>query len=176
MYTVMEKYVAMPNTTQKKHAANRWPWLGLAGIMILLDQLSKIACRVWLAKAACYEAIPGFFKLSLYYNTGAAFSFLSHETGWQIYLFAVLAIVMGIWLIRGIWRGHFVGIMSMSAALILGGAIGNLIDRCLYGYVTDFLVFYYQQYTFPAFNVADSCITLGVLGFLMNRPTTLKRS
>ncbi|QQS16852.1 MAG: lipoprotein signal peptidase [Neisseriales bacterium] len=166
----------MPNTIQKKHDANPWQWLGLAGVMILLDQLSKITCRAWLAKVTSYEAIPGFFKLSLYYNTGAAFSFLSHETGWQIYLFAALAIIMAIWLIRGIWRGYFVGMMSMSAALILGGAIGNLIDRCLYGYVTDFLVFYYQQYTFPAFNLADSCITLGALGFLINRPATLKRS
>lgn len=144
-------------------------WFGLAIAIILIDQISKIYCQFFLPIIGTYEVIPGFFSLALYYNTGAAFSFLANEAGWQTYFFSLLAIIVSCWIAWGIWRERFIGTTCIGATLILGGAIGNLIDRCLYGYVIDFLCFYYQTFHYPAFNIADSCITMGIIFLLIKR-------
>jgi signal peptidase II len=106
--------------------------------------------------------LPG-FNLTYVHNTGAAFSFLSQAGGWQRWLFAGLAVVMSsiitVWLLRLQKHETF---MAAALSLILGGAIGNLIDRVAYGYVIDFLDVYYQDWHWPAFNIADSAICIGV--------------
>lgn len=144
-------------------------WFGLAIAIILIDQISKIYCQFFLPMIGTYEVIPGFFSLALYYNTGAAFSFLANEAGWQTYFFSLLAIIVSCWIAWGIWHERFIGKTCVGATLILGGAIGNLIDRCLYGYVIDFLCFHYKAFHYPAFNIADSCITVGIVFLLIKR-------
>jgi len=112
-----------------------------------------------------YQSIPviPYFSLTYVHNTGAAFSFLSQAGGWQRWFFAGLAltvsVVITIWLAR--LKKHEI-LLAVALSLVLGGAVGNLIDRLLYGYVIDFLDVYYQDWHWPAFNIADSAITLGV--------------
>ncbi|CAG1021799.1 signal peptidase II [Patescibacteria group bacterium] len=140
-------------------------WLWLAVLALVLDQASKLIIANTMQ---LYQSIPliPFFKLTYVHNTGAAFSFLSQAGGWQRWFFAILAIVVSI--IITIWLSRLKeheNLLAASLSLILGGAIGNLIDRLAYGYVIDFLDVYHDTWHWPAFNIADSAITLGV--FLM---------
>ena len=138
-------------------------WLGLSLLAVILDQASKLAIA---NSMQLYQSIPimPFFNLTYIHNTGAAFSFLNEAGGWQRWFFAGLAIVisavMAVWLAR--LKQHET-LLAVALSLVLGGAIGNLIDRLAYGYVIDFLDFYYQTWHFPVFNIADSAITLGVM-------------
>lgn len=141
----------------------KWLWLSL--LAIVLDQASKLAIDQTMQ---LYESIPLLpsFNLTYVHNTGAAFSFLSGAGGWQRWFFAGLAVAMSVAL--SIWLSRLQKhetLLAVSLSLILGGAVGNLIDRLLYGYVIDFLDVYYGSWHFPAFNIADSAITLGA--FLM---------
>lgn len=143
-------------------------WLSLSLIIVIIDQLTKI----WAVNTLVYEhpmAVLPFMNFTLLYNTGAAFSFLAEAGGWQRWLFMGLAIVISIglvvWLLRLSVRQ--LGLI-IALALILGGAIGNLIDRVIYGYVIDFIDVYYQTWHWPAFNVADSAITIGVTILLID--------
>jgi len=140
-------------------------WLWLSVIALVLDQWSKIAVD---GSMRLYEsiAVMPYFNLTYVHNTGAAFSFLSEAGGWQRWFFAAMAFiisgVLSVWLYR--LKKHET-LLAIALALVLGGAIGNLIDRLAYGYVIDFLDVYYQSWHWPAFNVADMAISLGV--FLM---------
>lgn len=137
-------------------------WLWLTALAIILDQLTKNWAEISLVLHKPLAIIPG-FNLTLMYNQGAAFSFLSDAGGWQRWFFTVLSSVVSVALL--IWlkniRQQDNPVLKAAIALILGGAVGNLIDRALYGQVTDFIQIYYSSYYFPAFNVADSAITLG---------------
>ena len=142
-------------------------WLWLSVLTVALDQLTKYIAEAELLLHKPVAVIPGFFNFTLMYNKGAAFSFLSDAGGWQRFLFAGLSTVISIFLLfwlRQISKddeqkhNH---ILQIAIALILGGAIGNLIDRALTGEVVDFIQVYYSTYYFPAFNIADSAITLG---------------
>ena len=149
------KHVFMPKFSKLK-------WLWLAALAIGFDQASKLAID---KSFQLYEsvAVMPFFNLTYVHNTGAAFSFLSEAGGWQRWFFAALAIIMStimtIWLTR---LKENETLLAVALSLILGGAIGNLIDRLFYGYVIDFLDVYYGTYHWPAFNIADSAITIGV--------------
>ncbi|PLK47637.1 signal peptidase II [Uliginosibacterium sp. TH139] len=136
-------------------------WLVLALAVIGLDQWSKLAV---LAHFAEYESLPvtGFFNLVLVYNPGAAFSFLAGHDGWQRWFFVTLAAVICSWLLRLIWLHRTEILQPAAFALVVGGAIGNVIDRLAHGKVVDFLDFYLGSYHWPAFNLADSAICLGV--------------
>ena len=137
-------------------------WLWISALTLLLDQASKLAID---GSMRLYESIPllPFFNLTYAHNTGAAFSFLSSAGGWQRWLFTGLALVMStviaVWLAR--LQKHET-LMAIALSLVLGGAIGNLIDRIAYGYVIDFLDVYYKTWHWPAFNIADSAICVGV--------------
>ncbi|GAB3479402.1 signal peptidase II [Marinomonas epiphytica] len=139
-------------------------WWILAAFLFLLDWLTKQAVESNLYYGQEIAVWP-FFDLTLRYNTGAAFSFLAGAGGWQRWFFSIIAILV----VLGIsWRlikiAHTNRWEAISLSLILGGAIGNLYDRLVYGHVVDFLQFHWQQtWYFPAFNVADSAITLGVI-------------
>ncbi len=143
-------------------------WLWLAAFSLGLDQASKIAID---KSFQLYESIGvmPFFNLTYVHNTGAAFSFLSEAGGWQRWFFAALAIIMST--IMTIWLSRLKEnetLLAVALSLILGGAIGNLIDRLFYGYVIDFLDVYYGTYHWPAFNIADSAITIGVALMLVD--------
>jgi len=146
---------------------SRLKLLGLSLLALILDQASKLVIA---SSMQLYQSIPitSFFKLTYVRNTGAAFSFLSDAGGWQRWFFAVLAILISI--IIAVWLTRLKKqetLLAVALSLILGGAMGNLIDRLAYGYVIDFLDVYYQTWHWPAFNVADSAITLGVMLMLL---------
>ncbi|RMF96495.1 MAG: lipoprotein signal peptidase [Gammaproteobacteria bacterium] len=138
-------------------------WLGLSALIVLGDQLSKQAIVDHLALYQRQPVLP-FFDLVRLHNTGAAFSFLAGAAGWQNRFFMAVAVVVSValvwWLATLPRKGR--GVLALGLALVVGGAIGNLIDRALYGYVIDFLLFYYREWSYPAFNVADSAISCGV--------------
>jgi signal peptidase II len=143
----------------------KWLWLSL--LALILDQASKLAIAGSMQLYESIEIMP-FFKLTYVHNTGAAFSFLSDAGGWQRWFFAGLALVVSgviaVWLTR--LKPHET-LLAVALSLVLGGAVGNLIDRLLYGYVIDFLDVYYESWHWPAFNIADSAITLGVVLMLL---------
>jgi signal peptidase II len=143
----------------------KWLWLSL--LAIILDQVSKLAIAGSMRLYESIEIMP-FFKLTYVHNTGAAFSFLSEAGGWQRWFFAglalVISVVIAVWLTR--LKKHET-LLAVALSLILGGAVGNLIDRLAYGYVIDFLDVYYETWHWPAFNIADSAITLGVMLMLV---------
>ncbi len=137
-------------------------WLWLSGAVIALDQITKLMIAGTLELHQRITVIPGFFNLTLAYNEGAAFSFLSDAGGWQRWFFTALAIVVAAILV--VWLKRLTPADKGSAialALIIGGALGNLIDRLLYGHVIDFIQWYYKSYYWPSFNIADSAITVG---------------
>ena len=136
-------------------------WLGVSALAIVLDQASKYAI---LARFSHGEArrVTDFFDLVLVYNPGAAFSFLAEHSGWQRWFFIILALVISAWMLTLMWRHRAEKLQPLAFALIVGGALGNVIDRLNFGAVVDFLYFHIGPYGWPAFNLADSAITLGV--------------
>lgn len=142
-------------------------WLfALSFAVIVLDQITKTAVLMHFEFAQRLNIIPGFFDLTLLYNPGAAFSFLADHGGWQKYFFIALAFVISFWLARGIVKNEFGRLGRIGAAMIIGGGLGNVIDRILYDKVVDFLLFYVGDWYYPAFNVADSFICIGMVLFV----------
>jgi len=137
-------------------------WLGLSGLIIVLDQLSKLWV-VSLLKLGQSIELTSFFNLVFVFNTGAAFSFLSDAGGWQRWFFIVLALAVSGWLTLLIRQHQSERLLPLAAALILGGALGNVIDRIRFGAVVDFLDVHAAGWHWPAFNVADSAISVGVV-------------
>jgi signal peptidase II len=135
-------------------------WLLVSVVVIVLDQLSKAAISSHFAYGESLAVMP-FFNLVLAHNTGAAFSFLHDAGGMQRWLFSAIALVASAWIIWLLRKHQLQMLFSFALAFILGGALGNLIDRIAYGYVVDFLDFYWGSYHFAAFNLADSAITCG---------------
>ena len=136
-------------------------WLWLTTLVVVLDQASKLIADFNLSYAVQNAMFPG-FNLTLLYNEGAAFSFLSDAGGWQRWFFIFLSSVISIFLFFWLKKtGDSNKILSAALALVLGGALGNLIDRVIYGHVIDFIQLYYDVYYWPAFNIADAAITLG---------------
>lgn len=144
------------------------PYWFTALIVIILDQLSKFAVLARFQDFERVNIIPHFFDLTLVYNYGAAFSFLANHNGWQKYFFIVLAFVISGWLANEIRKGAMGKLGNFAAAMVIGGAFGNVIDRFLHGKVVDFLLFYWQGWHYPAFNVADSFICVGVALLLID--------
>lgn len=135
-------------------------WLGASVLVIAFDQVSKL----WISSHFYYlesYSVTGFFNLVLVHNTGASFSMLSDAGGWQRWLFSAIAIVAAVWIIWLLRKHQQQKLFCIALAFILGGALGNLIDRVIYGYVVDFLDFHWDEHHFAAFNVADSAINIG---------------
>lgn len=135
-------------------------WLGLSTLVIVLDQMSKL----WIDSRFVYGeslTVLKVFDLVLWHNTGAAFSFLNDFGGMQRWLFSFIALAASAWIIWLLRKHANQTLFSFALSLILGGALGNLIDRMAYGYVIDFLLFHWDEHTFPAFNLADSAISCG---------------
>jgi len=137
-------------------------WLGLSGLIIVLDQLTKF----WVVSALKLGQrieLTSFLNLVFVYNPGAAFSLLSDAGGWQRWFFVILAFAVSGWLTFLIRRHAAERLLPLAATLILGGALGNVIDRILYGAVVDFVDVHAAGWHWPAFNVADSAISVGVV-------------
>jgi signal peptidase II len=148
-------------TTGSTRSGSLAPWLGIALIVILFDQLTKIAVQKVFAYGEPHALAP-FFNLILVYNKGAAFSFLAMAGGWQRWAFTALVICY-------LLKKHSGQRMFCTAlALIMGGAIGNVIDRIAYGHVIDFLDFHVNAWHWPAFNLADSGITVGAVLLILD--------
>lgn len=141
----------MPNRT--------WPWYGLALAVMAADQASK----AWVLSAFRLgegRVLTDFFNLVLVYNPGAAFSFLAAADGWQRWFFVILAVAISAWIAFALRQSK--GFAAAGLALVLGGALGNVIDRLRFGAVVDFLDFHVAGWHWPAFNVADAAITFGI--------------
>lgn len=137
-------------------------WLGLSSLLLILDQLTKIIAKNSLFEGVS-QPVTSFLNWTLVYNSGAAFSFLAQAGGWQRWFFTgvgIIAALIMIWLIR---KNSHQTIFSLALSLVLSGAIGNVIDRIIYGAVVDFVDVHYMGWHWPAFNIADSTITIGVI-------------
>ena len=143
---------------------NALKWLILSAVIILLDWLSKAWALSTLTYQQSVEVIPGFWNWTLVHNRGAAFSFLAQAGGWQQWLFSALAVIISVVCVlmlknadRRDWQ------TALPLALIIGGALGNLIDRIRFGYVIDFVHWYYGSFHWPVFNLADSAISIAAV-------------
>ncbi|MBL8407552.1 MAG: lipoprotein signal peptidase [Candidatus Accumulibacter sp.] len=137
-------------------------WLWLAGIIVGLDQISKWLVLAWLQPGDSIYVAP-FFNWVLTFNPGAAFSFLSDAGGWQRWFFTVLSLSISAWIISILPRHSAEFRLSLALTLILGGALGNVIDRLRFGAVIDFIQWHAAGFYWPAFNIADSAICIGAL-------------
>lgn len=152
----------------------KWTWISV--LVIILDQLTKQLASSYLNYAEPLAVMP-LFNLTLMHNSGAAFSFLAQAGGWQRWFFAAIALLVStgiiIWLKRLGRDRHW---EALALALVLGGAIGNVWDRILLGYVVDFLDFYYDDWHWPAFNIADIAISVGAAILIIDSLRTQKKS
>lgn len=148
-----------------KHGPSALVWLAVSGVIIALDAWTKHIALQHLDLHQPVAVIDGLLNWTLVYNPGAAFSFLSDASGWQRWFFSLLALVISailvVWLYRtprGDWR------QALPYALVIGGALGNLIDRLMHGHVVDFIDFYIGNQHWPAFNIADCAVVVGAIG------------
>lgn len=165
------------NAPTPRYGELRWLWLSL--IVVIADQVSKALISAQLHPFDSIKVLP-VFNIVLLHNTGAAFSFLANQPGWQRWFFIALALAITAGIV--IWMSRLSSRRDRwipgGLALVAGGAIGNVIDRIWHGYVIDFIQVHYQQWYYPAFNVADSAITVGAVilvldGLFRNRPGTI---
>jgi signal peptidase II len=151
------------------------PWVALAAVIVLIDQLTKIAIE----RAFDYgdvRPVTGFFNLVLTYNKGAAFSFLASASGWQKHFLTVIGIGASLFILYLLARHGSQKLFSLALAMILGGAIGNVIDRLAYGHVVDFLDFHVGGWHWPAFNMADSAIVGGAILLVVDELLRVRRA
>jgi signal peptidase II len=151
------------------------PWLALALLVIFFDQLTKIVVE----RALDYgdvRPVTGFFNLVLTYNKGAAFSFLASASGWQDEFLTIVGLAAAAFILYLLARHGHQRLFAFALALILGGAIGNVIDRLMYGHVIDFLDFHWRGWHWPAFNVADSAIVGGAALLILDELLRVRRA
>ncbi|SFB80490.1 signal peptidase II Aspartic peptidase. MEROPS family A08 [Polaromonas sp. OV174] len=165
----------MAKASLKKTSAAMLPWLGLALILLIADQFTKVLILGYYRLGdATY--VTSFFNVVRVHNTGAAFSFLASASGWQRWFFTVLGLVAAAFIIWMLKSHAGQKLFSFAMACILGGALGNVIDRTLHGYVVDFLDFHYGSWHFPAFNIADSAITVGAVCLILDELLRVRRA
>lgn len=178
----MAKTKATPvRTAGGRSGSSLWAWLGLALILVIADQFTKTLILGYYQHGDS-TPVTGYFNIVRAHNTGAAFSFLASAGGWQRWLFTGLgacAAVFIVWMLKS-HAGQ--KLFSFAMACILGGAVGNVIDRLLHGYVVDFLQFHWSWLSpvfpggfFPAFNIADAAITAGAIGLILDEILRVRR-
>ena len=165
----------MAKTTFTKSSSGMLPWLGLALLILMADQFTKVLILGYYQLGdATY--VTRFFNVVRVHNSGAAFSFLANAGGWQRWLFTGIGIAAALFIVWMLKSHAGQKLFSFALACILGGAVGNVIDRSLYGYVVDFLDFNYAGWHFPAFNIADSAITIGAVCLILDELLRVRRS
>ena len=165
----------MAKTTFTKSQSGLLPWLALALLILIADQFTKVLILGYY-KLGDATHVTSFFNVVRVHNAGAAFSFLANAGGWQRWFFTGIGIVAAIFIVWMLKSHPGQKLFSFALACILGGAIGNVIDRTLYGYVVDFLDFHYAGWHFPAFNVADSAISIGAVCLILDEILRVRRS
>lgn len=154
------------------HPQIRWLWISL--MVVVLDQAAKQIAEAQLTPHQAVNLFP-YFDWYLTYNTGAAFSFLADAGGWQRWLFTIIAVVISVVIVQWIRKlPHEDTLTAVSLCLILGGAIGNVIDRVLLGHVIDYIQVWLGSYPFPAFNIADASISVGAALLILSSFTGIK--
>ena len=162
----------MPNSAGR---FGRLGWLWISVLVLIIDQTSKYYFESTMTLYQQIVIIPNYFSWMLAYNTGAAFSFLADSGGWQRWLFALIAVVVSVVLVVWLKRlGRNDTWLAIALALVLGGALGNLYDRIALGHVIDFIFVHWHEHGFPAFNVADSAITVGAIMLALDMFKTKK--
>ena len=151
------------------------PWLGLALIILIADQFTKVLI-LGAYQLGDSTPVTSFFNIVRVHNTGAAFSFLASAGGWQRWFFTVLGVCAALFILWMLKAHSGQRLFSFALACILGGAVGNVIDRVLYGYVVDFLDFHWRGMHFPAFNIADSAITIGAMALILDELLRVRRA
>jgi signal peptidase II len=152
-----------------------WVWLGLALVVVVLDQLSK---TLILQRFALHDSVTvtSWFNLVRVHNSGAAFSFLAGASGWQRWFFVGLGAVASIFIVWMLKKHPTQTLFCFAVTMIMGGAIGNVVDRLLHGYVVDFIQVHYGGWYFPSFNLADSAITLGAICLILDEIRRVRRA
>ena len=165
----------MAKTTFSKTPGAMLPWLGLALIIFIADQLTKVLILGYYQLGdATY--VTSFFNVVRVHNSGAAFSFLANAGGWQRWFFTgigIAATIFIVWMLRA-HAGQ--KLFSFALSCILGGAVGNVVDRMMHGYVVDFLDFHYAGWHFPAFNIADAAITIGAVCLILDEVLRVRKT
>ena len=159
-----------PKTSYKKPysaSSGLLPWLGLALLLLIADQFTKVLILGYYRLGDATH-VTSFFNVVRVHNTGAAFSFLASASGWQRWFFTGIGIAAAVFIIWMLKSHAGQKLFSFAMACILAGAIGNVVDRTLHGYVVDFLDFHYRGWHFPAFNIADSAITIGAVCLILD--------
>lgn len=152
-----------------------WGWLLIAAVIVLVDQVTKQYMENTLLYAERWSVLP-FFDFTLLYNPGAAFSFLADGAGWQRWFFTLVAMVATTLIVYMLRKNSQQTLFCASLSLILGGAIGNVIDRIWHSHVIDFLLFYWRDWYFPAFNVADIAITCGAILLILDEFIRIRKN
>jgi signal peptidase II len=156
-------------------AAGWLPWLGLSLGIFIADQFTKVLILGYY-RLGDSTYITSFFNVVRAHNTGAAFSFLAGASGWQRWFFTAVGIAAAVFIVWMLRSHAGQRLFSFALALILGGAIGNVVDRLLHGYVVDFVQVHWRGWYFPAFNVADSAITIGAACLILDELLRVRRS
>lgn len=162
-----------PTQEATSQVTRLWRWLLLAGVLVVLDQLTKLYFDGSLRYGERIVVLP-FFDFTLLYNPGAAFSFLAQADGWQRWFFTALGLFASAFILVMMKKSRSNKRLMLALTLILGGALGNVIDRVAYGHVVDFLLFYWKDWYYPAFNIADTCITLGAILLILDELLRLR--
>ena len=151
------------------------PWLGLALILLIADQFTKVLILGYY-QLGDSSPVTSFFNIVRVHNSGAAFSFLSSASGWQRWFFTAIGLGAAVFIFYMLRAHPGQKLFSFALACILGGAIGNVVDRLLHGYVVDFLDFHYADTHFPAFNIADSAISIGAACLILDELLRVRRA
>ncbi len=155
--------------------ASMWPWIGWAVLILIADQLTKqMILGAYRLGDATY--VTSFFNIVRAHNTGAAFSFLAQAGGWQRWFFTGFGVIAAIFIVWQLRAHSGQRLFAFSLASILGGAVGNVVDRLMHGYVVDFLDFHWAGWHFPAFNIADSAISLGAACLIVDELLRVRRA
>jgi signal peptidase II len=165
----------MSMAAAQRNAGSLLPWLGVAALVVLIDQLTKTLI-LGSFQLGDSHTVTSFFNIVRVHNAGAAFSFLAGASGWQRWFFVglgALAALFIVWMLRSHGGQR---LFSWALALILGGAVGNVIDRLLHGHVVDFVQVHYGSAYFPSFNIADSAITVGAVLLILDELLRVRRA
>ncbi len=164
-----------------KNSSSLWPWLGLAAVILVLDQFTKTLILGYYHLGDS-TPVTSFFNIVRVHNTGAAFSFLASAGGWQRWLFTGIGVAAALFIVWMLRKHAEQTLFAFALACILGGALGNVIDRLLHGYVVDMLDFHWSFLAglfpgghFPAFNIADSAITIGAIALILDEFRRVRR-
>lgn len=173
MHTPKPAPSARPSKTSDK--GGFWGWLLIAAAIVVGDQVTKQYIANTLFYAERWPILP-FFDFTLLYNPGAAFSFLANEAGWQRWFFTAVAIIATVLIVYMLRKNPQQKLFCAALTLILGGALGNVIDRVWHAHVIDFLLFHWRDWYFPAFNVADIAITCGAVLLIVDEFLRLRKN